>query len=60
MRKVVCKPEGLFDKGLRLANQGLQVVGTARGLYEAGQTIYGGMQAVGRLAAVAGPALAIM
>ena len=45
---------------MRLANQGLQVVGTARGLYEAGQTIYGGMQAVGRLAAVAGPALAIM
>ena len=60
MKKVVCKPEGFFDKGLRLANQGLQVVGTARGLYEAGQTIYGGMQAVGRLASVAGPALAIM
>ena len=60
MKKVVCKPEGFFDKGLRLANQSLQVVGTARGLYEAGQTIYGGMQAVGRLAAVAGPALAIM
>jgi hypothetical protein len=58
--KKVCKPEGFFDKGLRLANQGLQIVGTARGLYEAGQTIYGGMQAVGRLAAVAGPALAIM
>ena len=49
--KKVCKPEGFFDKGLRLANRGLQVVGTARGLYEAGQTIYGGMQAVGRLAA---------
>ena len=52
--------EGFFDKGLRQANQGLQVVGTARGLWEAGQTVYGGMQAVGRLAAVAGPALAIL
>jgi len=58
--KKVCAPEGFFDKSMRLANQGLQVVGTARGLYEAGQTIYGGMQAVGRMAAVAGPALAIM
>ena len=58
--KKVCAPEGFFDKSTRLANQGLQVIGTAHGLYEAGQTIYGGMQAVGRLAAVAGPALAIM
>ena len=58
--KKVCAPEGFFDKSMRLANQGLQVVGTARGLYEAGQTIYGGMQAVGRLAAVVGHALAIM
>ena len=60
MRKVVCKPEGFFDKGLRLANQGLQVIGTAKGLYEAGQTVYGGMQAAGRLASMAGPALALM
>ena len=52
--------EGYFNKGLRIANQGLQIVGTAKGIYEAGQTIYGGMQAVGRLAAIAGPALAIL
>jgi len=45
---------------MRLANQGLQIVGTARGIYEAGQTIYGGMQAVGRVASVVGPALALM
>ena len=59
MRKV-CPPESFFNKGLRLANQGLQVIGTARGLYEAGQTVYGGMQAAGRLASMAGPALALM
>ena len=57
MRKVQCQKEGFFDKGLRLANQGLQIVGTARGLYEAGQTLYAGARGV---AAVAGPALALM
>ena len=59
MRKV-CPQEGFFNKGLRLANQGLQIVGTARSLYEAGQSVYGGMQAAGRLASMAGPALALM
>ena len=59
MRKV-CQPEGFFNKSLRLANQGLQVIGTARGLYEAGQSVYGGMQAAGRLASMADPALALM
>jgi hypothetical protein len=57
MRKVVCKPEGFFDKGLRLANQGLSIVGTAKGLYEAGSTLYAGARGV---AAMAGPALALM
>ena len=57
MRKAVCKPEGFFDKGLRLANQGLQIVRTAKGIYEAGQTLYAGARG---LAAVAGPALALM
>ena len=57
MRKVQCQKEGFFDKGLRIANQGLQIVGTAKGLYEAGQTLYAGARGV---AAVAGPALAIM
>ena len=57
MRKVQCKPEGFFDKGLRVANQGLQIIGTAKGLYEAGQTLYAGARGV---AAVAGPALALM
>ena len=57
MRKVQCKPEGFFDKGLRVANQGLQRIGTAKGIYEAGQTLYAGARG---LAAVAGPALALM
>jgi hypothetical protein len=57
MRKAVCKPEGFFDKGLRLANQGLSIVGTAKGLYEAGSTLYAGARGV---AAFAGPALALM
>jgi hypothetical protein len=57
MRKAVCKPEGFFDKGLRLANQGLSIVGTAKGLYEAGSTLYAGARGV---AAMAGPALALM
>ena len=58
MRKVQCKPEGFFDKSVRLANGAISVLGTARGLYEAGQTIYGGMQAVGRIGAAMAPAAA--
>ncbi len=57
MRRIQCKPEGFFDKGLRLANQGLAIVGTAKGLFEAGQTLYAGARGV---AAIAGPALALM
>ena len=57
MRRIQCNQEGFFDKGLRLANQGLQIVGTAKGIFEAGQTLYAGARG---LAAVAGPALALM
>ena len=57
MRKVQCQKEGFFDKGLRIANQGLSIFGTAQGLYSAGQTLYAGARGV---AAVAGPALALM
>ena len=60
MRKVQCKPEGFFDKGLRLANGAVGMLGTARGLYEIGQAAYGGMQAVGRLGAMMAPAAAIL
>ena len=57
MRKVQCKPEGFFENGLRVANQGLQIIGTAKGIYEAGQTLYAEARGV---AAFAGPALALM
>jgi hypothetical protein len=60
MRKVQCKPEGFFDKSVRLANGAISVLGTARGLYEVGQTVYGGMQAVGRIGAAMAPAAAIL
>ena len=60
MRKVQCKPEGFFDKSGRLANGAISVLGTARGLYEVGQTVYGGMQAVERIGAMMAPAVAIL
>ena len=60
MRKVQCKPEGFFDKSVRLANGAISVLGTARGLYEVGQTVYGGMQAVGRIGTIMAPAAAIL
>ncbi len=60
MRRVQCKPEGFFDKSVRLANGAISVLGTARGLYEVGQTVYGGMQAVGRIGAALVPAAAIL
>ena len=60
MRRIQCKPEGFFDKSVRLANGAISVLGTARGLYEVGQTVYGGMQAVGRIGAALAPAAAIL
>jgi hypothetical protein len=60
MRKVQCRPEGFFDKSVRLANGAISVLGTARGLWEVGQTVYGGMQAVGRIGAALAPAAAIL
>ena len=60
MRRIQCKPEGFFDKSVRLANGAISVLGTARGLYEAGQTIYGGMQGVARIGAALAPAAAIL
>jgi len=60
MRKVQCKPEGFFDKSVRLANGAISVLGTAKGLYEVGQTVYGGMQAGGRIGAALAPAAAIL
>ena len=60
MRKVQCKPEGFFDKGLRLANGAVGMLGTARGLYEIGQTAYSGLQSAARIGAAIAPAAAIL
>ena len=42
--------ENWLQKGLRYADQGLKVFGTAKGLYDAGRAVYG----------VAAPALAML
>ena len=55
-----CKPEGFFDKSVRLANGAISVLGTAKGLYETGQTVYGAGQAIGRFGAALAPAAAIL
>ena len=60
MRRVVCKPEGFFDKSVRLANGAISILGTARGLYEVGQTVYGAGQAIGRIGMALAPAAAIL
>ena len=60
MRKVQCKPEGFFDKSVRLANGAISILGTARGLYEVGQTVGAGISAVGRLGMALAPAAAIL
>ena len=58
MRRIKCPNESFFDKGLRYANKTIGAIGTARGLYEAGQAVYGGLQAVGRVGAALAPAAA--
>ena len=47
MRRIQCKPEGFFDKSLRYANTGIAAIGTMRGLYEAGQSVYSGARMSG-------------
>ena len=58
MRRIKCPNESFFDKGLRYANAGIAGIGMARSLCEAGQTVYGGLQAVGRVGAAMAPAAA--
>ena len=43
--------ENWFQKGIRYADQGLKLIGTAGGIYEVGSTIAGGV----RVAAAAAP-----
>ena len=50
-------PESFLDKSMRVANQGVQIMGTLNGVWEAGRTIYGGLNAAGTYAR---PLLALM
>ena len=38
--------ESFLNKGFRLANQGLSIMGTMRGLYDTTKFVYGGLQTV--------------
>ena len=44
--------ESFFNKSVRLANQGVQIMGTMKGLYDAGKFVYGGIQAARPLLAL--------
>ena len=37
--------ESFLNKSVRLANQGLNIMGTMKGIYETGKFVYGGLQA---------------
>jgi hypothetical protein len=49
--------ENWFQKGIRAAEGGLKIYGTARGLYEAGSALASGMRSAYQ---VAGPMLAMI
>ena len=44
--------ENWFQKGIRMADQGLKIVGTARGIYEVGSAIVTGARAVAPMLAL--------
>ena len=48
--------ESFFNKSVRLANEGVQLMGTLKGAWDAGKTIYGGLTTA---AAYARPLLAL-
>ena len=50
-------PETFYNKSIRLAHNGIETIGTLKGLYEAGRALYGGMQTVGTYAR---PLMALM
>jgi hypothetical protein len=49
--------ESFLDKSVRVAQQGVNIMGTLKGAYEVGKTIYGGVSAA---ATMARPLLALM
>ena len=50
-------PESFLDKTVRVANQGVQLMGTLKGAWEAGRTLYGGLSTAANYAR---PLLALM
>ncbi len=50
-------PESFLNKSMRVANQGVQIMGTLKGGVDAVRTIWGGL---GTAAAYARPLLALM
>ena len=36
-------PESFFDKSMRVANQGVQIMGTLKGAWDAGRTVLSGI-----------------
>ncbi len=49
--------ENWFQKGLRVADQGVKIIGTAKGIYEAGSALAAGLRGAYQ---VAGPVLAMI
>ena len=43
--------ESWFQKGLRFADQGVKIIGTAKGIYEAGSAIAAGLRGAYQVAA---------
>ena len=56
MHKVV-PSESFFNKAVRVGEQGVQLMGTLKGAWEAGRTVYGGLS---QAATYARPLLALM
>ena len=52
--------ESWLHKGLRYADEGLRVFGTAKGLYEAGAAVAGGLRTAYGVAAPVAGALALL
>jgi hypothetical protein len=57
MHNIRAPQESFFDKSVRVAQQGVNLMGTLKGAYEAGRTIYG---AASTAATYARPLLALM
>jgi hypothetical protein len=52
MRQKILPSEGFLDKGIRLANSATSLIGSAKGIYEAGRFVYSGLQAARPLLAL--------